>query len=150
MQNFNTTLPVYVGRVIEGAAILVPLRLLNSLRRPFVDPQIELNYTLDEYPPGFQFQKNDTWSATLYLSSPIIVDNSNEDGHAGIPVDAQSVVQPCTMRSSTSSRTHARSLRVCRRCSATHGRSTICGTSSSWSKKMSTFRLVPTMGTKAG
>ncbi|GAW06841.1 choline dehydrogenase [Lentinula edodes] len=40
--NLNTTIPLYFIRAIE-------------------DFQTELNYTLDEYPPGFQFQKNDAW-----------------------------------------------------------------------------------------
>ncbi|KAJ3788488.1 hypothetical protein GGU10DRAFT_262652 [Lentinula aff. detonsa] len=40
--NLNTTIPLYFIRAIE-------------------DLQTELNYTLDEYPPGFQFQKNDAW-----------------------------------------------------------------------------------------
>ncbi|KAJ3843490.1 alcohol oxidase [Lentinula raphanica] len=40
--NINTTIPLYFIRAIE-------------------DLQTELNYTLDEYPPGFQFQKNDAW-----------------------------------------------------------------------------------------
>ncbi|KAF5389671.1 hypothetical protein D9757_004128 [Collybiopsis confluens] len=40
--NINTTIPLYFIRAIE-------------------DLQTELNYTLDEYPPGFRFQKNDAW-----------------------------------------------------------------------------------------
>ncbi|KIK68546.1 hypothetical protein GYMLUDRAFT_35990 [Collybiopsis luxurians FD-317 M1] len=42
VSNINTTIPLYFVRAIE-------------------DLQTELNYTLDEYPPGFEFQKNDAW-----------------------------------------------------------------------------------------
>ncbi|KAF5371724.1 hypothetical protein D9758_003404 [Tetrapyrgos nigripes] len=40
VHNVNTTIPLYFARATE-------------------DPQISLDYTLDEYPPGFRFQKND-------------------------------------------------------------------------------------------
>ncbi|KAI0031547.1 hypothetical protein K488DRAFT_30986, partial [Vararia minispora EC-137] len=47
VQNFNTTLPTYAARL--------------AYLRSTADPQLELNYTLDEYPPGFEFSKNDMW-----------------------------------------------------------------------------------------
>ncbi|KAJ6620004.1 hypothetical protein B0H10DRAFT_1114433 [Mycena sp. CBHHK59/15] len=40
--NVNTTIPFYFGRAVE-------------------DPQLELNYTYDEYSPGFKVQRNDAW-----------------------------------------------------------------------------------------
>ncbi|KAJ7846119.1 hypothetical protein B0H13DRAFT_2408642 [Mycena leptocephala] len=40
--NVNTTIPFYFGRAVE-------------------DPQLELNYTYDEYSPGAKFPRNDAW-----------------------------------------------------------------------------------------
>ncbi|KAJ7579825.1 hypothetical protein C8J56DRAFT_1058844 [Mycena floridula] len=40
--NFNTTIPAY-----------------NALT--YNDPELELNYTISDYPAGFRIQKNDTW-----------------------------------------------------------------------------------------
>ncbi|KAJ6561810.1 hypothetical protein B0H19DRAFT_1142681 [Mycena capillaripes] len=40
--NVNTTIPFYFGRAVE-------------------DPQLELNYTLDEFSPGAKFPRNDAW-----------------------------------------------------------------------------------------
>ncbi|KAJ6577050.1 hypothetical protein DFH09DRAFT_1361354 [Mycena vulgaris] len=40
--NVNTTIPFYFGRAVE-------------------DPQLELNYTYDEYSPGSKFPRNDAW-----------------------------------------------------------------------------------------
>ncbi|KAL0577200.1 hypothetical protein V5O48_004798 [Marasmius crinis-equi] len=42
VDNLNTTIPIYFIRAAE-------------------DPELELNYTLSEYPPGFRVQKNDQW-----------------------------------------------------------------------------------------
>ncbi|KAJ7107788.1 hypothetical protein C8R44DRAFT_559909, partial [Mycena epipterygia] len=40
--NVNTTIPFYYGRAVE-------------------DPQLELNYTYNEYSPGAKFPRNDAW-----------------------------------------------------------------------------------------
>ncbi|KAL0577204.1 hypothetical protein V5O48_004802 [Marasmius crinis-equi] len=40
--NLNTTIPLYFLRASD-------------------DPQLDLNYTLNEYPPGFRFKKDDQW-----------------------------------------------------------------------------------------
>ncbi|KAF7358312.1 Oxygen-dependent choline dehydrogenase [Mycena venus] len=40
--NLNTTIPFYFGRAVE-------------------DPQLELNYTYDEFSPGAKFPRDDTW-----------------------------------------------------------------------------------------
>ncbi|KAF9268497.1 hypothetical protein L218DRAFT_852577, partial [Marasmius fiardii PR-910] len=47
VDNFNTTIPAYFIRAAE-------------------DPQIELSYTLNEYPVGFPIQKNDQWYMFRY------------------------------------------------------------------------------------
>ncbi|KAJ6544963.1 hypothetical protein DFH09DRAFT_1172351 [Mycena vulgaris] len=40
--NVNTTIPFFFGRAVD-------------------DPQLELNYTYDEYSPGSKFPRNDYW-----------------------------------------------------------------------------------------
>ncbi|KAL0580776.1 hypothetical protein V5O48_001241 [Marasmius crinis-equi] len=40
--NLNTTIPLYFLRALD-------------------DPQVDLNYTVNEYPPDFRFQRNDQW-----------------------------------------------------------------------------------------
>ncbi|KAG6815547.1 hypothetical protein H0H87_000630 [Tephrocybe sp. NHM501043] len=45
--NYNTTLPGFNLRTLE-------------------DPAIDLNYTLQEYPPDFQVKRDESWSETSF------------------------------------------------------------------------------------
>ncbi|KAJ7859302.1 hypothetical protein B0H14DRAFT_3630110 [Mycena olivaceomarginata] len=51
--NVNTTIPLYFGRAVD-------------------DPQIELNYTYNEYSPGAKFPRNDAW----YPRAVLLVHNA--------------------------------------------------------------------------
>ncbi|KAK7464139.1 hypothetical protein VKT23_006303 [Stygiomarasmius scandens] len=54
---FWTVLVVEVGHDVHNLNTTIPLYFIRALE----DPEIQLNYTVDEYPEGFRFQKNDAW-----------------------------------------------------------------------------------------
>ncbi|KAJ7579812.1 hypothetical protein C8J56DRAFT_834518 [Mycena floridula] len=62
--NFNTTIPAY-----------------NMLT--YNDPQLELNYTISDFPPGFRIQKNDTWYPRARAIGGCTVHNAMVSGIGG-------------------------------------------------------------------
>ncbi|KAF8155039.1 hypothetical protein K438DRAFT_1622327 [Mycena galopus ATCC 62051] len=58
--NVNTTIPFYFPRAVDGS---LKLSFIIGGISPlvYIDPQLELNYTLDEYSAGAQFPRNDSW-----------------------------------------------------------------------------------------
>jgi hypothetical protein len=63
--NVNTTIPLYFGRAVDGAWLSPKTSCWVDMA---VDPQIELNYTYNEYSPGAKFPRNDAWSAPSLTS----------------------------------------------------------------------------------
>ncbi|KAF5340174.1 hypothetical protein D9758_014980 [Tetrapyrgos nigripes] len=65
VNNLNTTIPLYFARASD-------------------DPQLDLNYTVSEYPEGFRFQKNDAWyPRALEDSISDLEGTSSEEGREG-------------------------------------------------------------------
>ncbi|KAK1224800.1 hypothetical protein PQX77_012284 [Marasmius sp. AFHP31] len=60
-KNLNTTVPLYFIRAPEGQPLVYTPSFKAIPVILSVDPQIELNYILSEYPPDFRVQNNDQW-----------------------------------------------------------------------------------------
>jgi hypothetical protein len=60
--NVNTTIPFYLGRAVEGGFIFCSCdRWILTVGFLHTDPQLELNYTYDEFSPGAKFPRDDAW-----------------------------------------------------------------------------------------
>ncbi|KAI5896059.1 alcohol oxidase [Schizophyllum commune H4-8] len=139
-----TVLVIDVGHDVHNYNVTVP----NYLGRAISDPQLELAYTLDEYPEDFPYTQNDVWYACGVSSCN--VSSSTCVNRLGILALAASAAAPSITPSSTSSVIYVATLPTLRSSSVNPGRSRTSGSTSSSSNETRTSRIAPSTVTLAG